>query len=361
MQANDTSSCTSSYCTAALLACAVLLAGCASGSPTGPEPQYLAAAPGHASEPREAGDPFEKSNRDTMASNQQFNQSIIYPISDAYHENIPEPVRDSISNFTSNLGEPAIFANDILQLRLKAAATTTGRFLVNSTIGLGGLFDVASQQNIPKQTGDFGQTLYVWGVRESPYVVLPLLGPTNVRDALGNGIEMVATSVPTGGILSAKVASTVNSVSNIGTVLSPFSSLDKVDQLREVEKGSIDSYAMLKSLVEQKRQAELNEALSQSAFTLPTQETQSDVVTASIPVGTSTEAAALPWLMNAAAETASNPTPRPRKIVIGPEAASPETAPAPQGRMRKIVIGPDTAPAPASAPTPMRKIVIGPQ
>jgi len=359
MQATDTPSCTKGFCTAALLACAVLLAGCASGS-SGPEPQYLAAAPGHASEPRDASDPFEKSNRDTLANNQTFNQSVVYPISDAYHENVPEPVRDSISNFTSNLGEPAIFANDILQLRLKAAATTTGRFLVNSTIGLAGLFDVASQQDMPKQTGDFGQTLYVWGVRESPYVVLPLLGPTNVRDAVGNGIEMVATSVPTGGILSAKLANTVNNVSNIGTVLSPFSSLDKVDQLREVEKGSIDSYAMLKSLVEQKRQAELNQAVAESGFTLPAQETQDDVVTASIPSRTSTEAAALPWLMNAATETASAPAPRTRKIVIGPEAAA--SAPVAPGSMRKIVIGPETSPAPAApAAVPMRKIVIGPQ
>ena len=85
-----------------------------------------------------------------------------------------------------------------LQLRLGAAATTVGRFAVNSTFGVGGLFDVATRQNLPHQSGDLGQTLYVWGMRDSPYLVLPVIGPTNVRDLIGTTVEFAAT-LPAGG------------------------------------------------------------------------------------------------------------------------------------------------------------------
>ncbi len=80
----------------------------------------------------------------------------------------------------------------MLQLRLEAAATTVGRFAINSTVGVGGLFDVATKQKLPQQSGDFGQTLYVWGMRNSPYLVLPVIGPTNVRDLIGTTVELAA-------------------------------------------------------------------------------------------------------------------------------------------------------------------------
>ena len=126
----------------------------------------------------------------------RFNHSVIYPAAKAYHNVVPEPVRNSIENFVSNLDEPFVFANDVLQLRLEAAATTVGRFAVNSTVGVGGLFDVATKQKLPQQSGDFGQTLYVWGMRNSPYLVLPVIGPTNVRDLIGTTVE-IATAIPT--------------------------------------------------------------------------------------------------------------------------------------------------------------------
>lgn len=161
------------------------MAGCATGPAS--SPQYLATSSISGNEPQATSDPLEKSNRSVLESNQTFYQSVIYPVADAYHDTVPEPVRDSIGNFTSNLGEPVVFANNVLQGRMQAAVGTAGRFLVNSTIGLGGLFDVAKDASLPKQTGDFGQTLYVWGIYDSPYLVLPLVGPTNVRDAVGSG------------------------------------------------------------------------------------------------------------------------------------------------------------------------------
>ena len=150
-------------------------------------PTDVASLPGDAGE---VSDPFEKMNRSMFERNMRFNHAVIYPAAKAYHNGVPEPVRNSIGNFVSNLNEPFVFANDALQLRLEAAATTVGRFAINSTVGVGGLFDVATKQKLPQQSGDFGQTLYVWGMRNSPYLVLPVIGPTNVRDLLGTTVEI---------------------------------------------------------------------------------------------------------------------------------------------------------------------------
>src|SRR6516225_9996232 len=116
--------------------------------------------------PRDAAlpisDPNETANRQVLAANQQ----------------IPGPVHDRLHDLNSNLKEPRILVNNVLQLRFDAAARTTTRFVLNSTVGIGGLFDVAGPNGIAQQSGDFGQTLFVWGVSEGPYVVWPYLGPS---------------------------------------------------------------------------------------------------------------------------------------------------------------------------------------
>ena len=137
-------------------------------------------------------DPSEERNRATLEFNQKINRSVVYPVAESYREGVPEVVRDSIESFSNNLGEPLIFANDLLQLRPQAAATTAARFAMNSTFGLAGLVDVASREKLPRQTGDFGQTLYVWGARDSEYLVLPIMGPTTTRDLIGSTVEFVA-------------------------------------------------------------------------------------------------------------------------------------------------------------------------
>jgi phospholipid-binding lipoprotein MlaA len=251
----------------AALAIAAALSACASTGSGISSPEYLA-SPDQPVEPPEIADPMEKQNRAVFDSNQEINHAIIYPIAKAYNENIPEDVRDRIDAFTTNLSEPVVFANDVLQLRFAAAATTLGRFAMNSTIGIGGLFDVAATQELPHQSGDFGQTLYVWGVRESPYVVLPIVGPTNLRDAIGGGIEFAA-QLPVGGLYPAGLATAAGSVATAGTVLSPLSDLRKVGDMETLEQGSLDFYAMLRSVTDQKRQAELREALETSALTAP--------------------------------------------------------------------------------------------
>jgi phospholipid-binding lipoprotein MlaA len=250
------------------LAVATALSACASTDAGMPRPEFLA-KPDQPAEPAEISDPLEKQNRAVFESNQEINHAIIYPAARAYNENVPEDVRDRIDAFTTNLGEPVVFANNVLQIRLEAAATTLGRFIVNSTVGIGGLFDVAATQQMPHQSGDFGQTLYVWGFRDSPYVVLPILGPTNVRDAIGSGIEFAA-QIPAGGLYPAGLAATVaGNVATAGTVLSPLSDLRKAGDMETLEDGSLDFYSMLRSVADQKRQAELQEALETSALTAP--------------------------------------------------------------------------------------------
>jgi phospholipid-binding lipoprotein MlaA len=240
-------------------------------------PTDVTSLPGDAAE---VSDPFEKMNRSTFERNMRFNHSVIYPAAKAYHNVVPEPVRNSIGNFVSNLDEPFVFANDVLQLRLEAAATTVGRFAVNSTVGVGGLFDVATKQKLPQQSGDFGQTLYIWGMRNSPYLVLPVIGPTNVRDLIGTTVEIAtaipafaatipafAASVPANSLLPTHIATAANNLTVAGSVASPLTKLDQADQMAQLEDSSIDFYSMLRSVVNQKRQAELDEAVQTSGWT----------------------------------------------------------------------------------------------
>ncbi len=252
----------------AALVVAAGLSACASTEGGMPRPEFLARAD-QPIEPAESSDPLEKQNRAVFESNQEINHAVIYPLARAYNENVPEDVRDRIDAFTTNLGEPVVFANNILQLRMEAAATTLGRFALNSTVGIGGLFDVAATQQMPHQSGDFGQTLYVWGFHDSPYLVLPILGPTNVRDAVGSGIEFAA-QIPAAGLYPAGLASTVaGNVATAGTVLGPLSDLRKAGDMETLEESSLDFYSMLRSVAAQKRQADLHEAIETSALTAP--------------------------------------------------------------------------------------------
>jgi phospholipid-binding lipoprotein MlaA len=272
----------------AAITLASALSACASSGAIVPSPQFLASqtspdalknasAPVDAptdvaslpDDPNEVSDRFAKMNRSMFEGNQRFNHAVVYPVARAYRDTVPEPVRDSIEAFAGNITEPMVFANDVLQLRLPAAATTLGRFATNSTLGIGGLFDVATKHNLPRQTGDLGQTLYVWGMRDSDYLVVPIIGPTNVRDLIGTTVELVAT-IPVGEVgelLPTQVATTADNLTVAGSVASPFTKLGQVEQMETLEDSSLDFYTMLRSVVAQKRQAELQEALETSGWT----------------------------------------------------------------------------------------------
>jgi phospholipid-binding lipoprotein MlaA len=143
-------------------------------------------------------------------------------------------------------------------LRLEAAAHTAGRFVVNSTVGLGGLLDVASREGVPQQSGDFGQTLFVWGVSEGPYVVLPYLGPSTLRDAVGSTVDMVAN--PLGWLIATQIALTTTQVA-VSAGTTSLDAADRLGQLKMAEDASIDFYSFARSSYYQMRRAELRAAL----------------------------------------------------------------------------------------------------
>ncbi len=252
-----------------------LVGGCAMSAPDQARPSFVTKAtltatgsqpqePPSVSEPKETPDPLEPLNRTIFEGNQALNHAVVYPVAKAYREGVPEEVRDRIDAFSANLSEPMVFANNVLQLRFDAAATTFTRFVTNSTVGLAGLFDVAATNlGQQRQSGDFGQTLYVWGVRDTAYLVLPVLGPTNVRDGIGTGLSMLA---PMGvvSVVPTRLAATTTQVNTVDAVGKPIAGLGKVEMLQELEASSLDFYVMLRSMSDQKRQAELQEALAQS-------------------------------------------------------------------------------------------------
>lgn len=133
----------------------------------------------------ESGDPLEGFNRAIYSFNDGFDRYLLKPIAKGYRAITPSFARKGVSNFFSNLGDPANMVNNLLQGKLAAGASDLGRFAINSTIGIYGLFDVATHIGLDKHDEDFGQTLAVWGVGEGPYLVLPVLGPSNIRDGAG--------------------------------------------------------------------------------------------------------------------------------------------------------------------------------
>ena len=130
-------------------------------------------------------DPFETINRKVFVFNEKFDQYIGKPVARGYVKVLPVKIRRSIRNFLGNLAEPLTIINDLLQGKFTRALQDSGRFVANSTIGLFGLFDVATYFQLEKNSEDFGQTFARWVFAEGPYLVLPFLGPSTIRDGLG--------------------------------------------------------------------------------------------------------------------------------------------------------------------------------
>lgn len=130
-------------------------------------------------------DPLEGINRGVYKFNDVSDKAVFKPIAGAYKAVMPAPVRSGVSNFFSNLKTFVTSINQVLQFKFNKAAESAGRFVINSTIGVAGLFDVASKQGIPQYNEDFGQTLGYWGVGNGPYLVFPFLGPSTLRDGTG--------------------------------------------------------------------------------------------------------------------------------------------------------------------------------
>jgi phospholipid-binding lipoprotein MlaA len=202
----------------------------------------------------EANDPLEPLNRHVFEFNRVLDGLLFKNVAEFYRIVVPEPVRDSIHNVIVNLNEPVVFANNLLQARVERGGTTFARFAVNSTVGLAGFFDVATKMGLKEQTGDFGQTLYSWGIEDGgPYLVLPILGPSNPRDGIGMGVDSYIDPWR-------YIANDVG-ISHFMWTRFVMDGLDKRvragPELDEIERNSVDFYAQLRSLVRQHRDNEL--------------------------------------------------------------------------------------------------------
>lgn len=218
----------------------------------------LAGCAAHASGPPAAAaidnDPLESVNRKTFAVNEFLDRILLRPVARAYVAVIPKNARGSIHAALDNAKQPVIMLNEALQGKPRRLRLSLERFAVNTTIGMGGLVDVASRWHLPDEKADFGETLYSWGVPSGPYLVLPVLGPSNPRDAIGMGVDSYLD--PLTFLANAK---------GLQVVEVPRLVTDGVDQrarvltvLDDLRRNSLDFYAELRSLSQQQRAAELN-------------------------------------------------------------------------------------------------------
>jgi phospholipid-binding lipoprotein MlaA len=198
-------------------------------------------------------DPIEDTNRTIFGINQEIDKSVILPAARAYRWAVIPPMRQSFHDFMQNLNAPVVFANDVLQGQLGLASQTFGRLAINSTMGFGGMFDFATQFGVPYHANDFGITLATWGFDEGPYVVLPVLGPSNPRDTVG----MIADGLADPGD---QVASAYHRMwaSLARAVVSGIDERSRnIEALDDIERTSLDFYATIRSLYRQRRAAQI--------------------------------------------------------------------------------------------------------
>ena len=206
-------------------------------------------------------DPWEKYNRRVHRFNDAVDRRVAKPLANAYVKVVPRPVRLGVGNFFNNLGQPVSAINALLQGKPKQASQALGRFLLNSTLGIGGVFDPASSAKLPNKSEDFGQTLGVWGWKRSRYVELPLFGPRTVRDALG-----MAGDAP---------LSPIRPIDNdrLRVFLQGLQLVDVRTQLLSVDRmreGATDDYALVRDAWMQRRQYQIfGERKNDTDTTLP--------------------------------------------------------------------------------------------
>lgn len=225
----------------AALAAAVVLTACAVPPADDPEAQAELAA---------LNDPLEPFNRAMFEFNRAVDRALLEPAARVYRGVVPDFGRMMVTNFLDNLRSPVILANDLLQGERDRAGETGGRFMANTIIGLGGLFEVTG---IEFHDEDLGQTLAVWGIDEGPYLVLPLLGPSSVRDAVGLAGQTLADPV-------SRYARNAEHAA-VPWIRSGMEAVDarsrNIETLDEIERGAIDFYATVRSLYRQRRGAEI--------------------------------------------------------------------------------------------------------
>jgi len=228
--------------------CAATLSACTTASP-----QALA-----------QNDPLEPTNRAIFQANRWWDRCCLVPTLTRYRDWIPEPGRRGIHNFLGNLSGPITFVNDIAQGEVSRGGVTAERFVINSTLGLGGLFDPASRMGLAGHGEDVGQTLAVWGVSEGPYLMIPLLGPSNPRDTVGIAANVLLD--PTN-LIPIKQHLWWAGFRQYMVLLDLRS--ETLDTLQDVERNSVDYYASMRSLYRQVRSEQIRNGAAPPAGDLP--------------------------------------------------------------------------------------------
>ena len=225
-------------------------------------------------------DPFEGANRNIFKFNEKLDDYFFKPVAKGWRK-LPDIPRKPLTNLADTAKVPVSLANAILQLNKESIGNILGRFLINMTFGLGGLFDVASTDNfgnMPNTHEDFGQTLAVWGVPDGPYVMLPIFGPSSIRDSVGMGVDAVTNPL--------SFAYRMNSIGLearlSGPVVRGVSTREKyLDYVDEMKAGSLDWYATMRSLYRQKRKKEISGQLENEKVSfdlIPTDVYEDDVL-----------------------------------------------------------------------------------
>ena len=249
--------CTAARVAASALLLAAPLAGCAKQPPAS-DPDAVAAA-------RAANDPLEPTNRFFYRVNTTVDTYTLKPVAQAYVYAVPTPVRRSVHNTLTNLNEPVTLANAVLEGKPKRAGTTLVRFLVNSTAGVAGLFDVAKLLGYREVDDSGGLTLENWGIPPGPYLFLPVLGPQTATTAVGYGLDIALnpfTYVPRGyGLLTLNDATYA-----VGAVDARANVLHDLDELNRT---ALDPYASIRSAYQQNQASRLARLRAETGFTTP--------------------------------------------------------------------------------------------
>jgi len=225
---------------------------------------FLAACSTPSAESVAQNDPWEKTNRDIFDFDVRVDKAVARPIAKGYRTVVPEPVRDGIHNALTNLNAPVVLANDVLQGDGDKAVNTAGRIVINSTVGIGGLIDVASKIGIPGHDNDFGITLGKNGIAEGSYLVLPFAGPAPPRDLLGIAVDQAFDPLTYVRFHGKDTWMVVRF--SMGILDSRTSQLDAIES---IERSSIDFYATTRNLYRQSRNAKINDGKAGTTDDLP--------------------------------------------------------------------------------------------
>jgi phospholipid-binding lipoprotein MlaA len=261
--------------------------------------------------PSELPDPLEGMNRRTLRLNQGLDRWVLDPVTSAYRFLVPGPARRAVRRVLANLDAPAVVVNDLLQREWRDAGTATARFALNTTIGLAGILDPAARVGLEGHSADFGQTLALAGLESGPYLVLPVLGPTTIRDGVGELVDLLFR--PTTYVLGP--ADQIVYATAHGTSAGFATREEHADALDLLEQSSVDYYAALRNVYFQSRTAEIWARRAQRTRAATVARTDGREATSSAAADT------LPAPRRATGPAAGGTAPPPEAFASGPGAA----------------------------------------